>query len=555
MGQGSAGAGRGRGGDGRPVVLFVSHRERACGVHEFGCRVFRALAPSPRYRFVYREVASALQYHAALRESAPALVVVNHHPATMPWLRPHVRAAHAVPHVGVLHEADQRVADAAPLGVFDALVVPDPTLVPAHSRVFRTGRVVFPWTGARAEPDVPTIGSFGFGFPNKGFERLVRRVAEEWPRAVVRLHVPRSGMCDPDGSLWHETVARARAAAAHTGIQVQVTSGVLDEDGLCRFLAGNHLNAFLYDPMEGRGVASTPDHALAVGRPVAVSGSAMFRHLHGVTPSLVAEHRSLRAILAGGTAPLAPLVAAWSPERLRGEWEAIVDAVLAAGPVARPAAVVIPALPPGGRNRILDDAARAALAPCEALLRELVPEAMARKLPRANVQQAFVLGAVLEALAGRRAARILCVGAFEDTACMALQELGHAVDEVDPLLNTDLEGFVAAHAERIGGYDVVFSTSVLEHVPDDTGFLRRIAELLAPAGVAVLTCDFQDAWRPGRPLPTSDVRLYTRDDLRRRVLAALLPARPVDEPRWHEGREDFEFERVRYAFATLVVQR
>lgn len=34
-----------------------------------------------------------------------------------------------------------------------------------------------------------------------------------------------------------------------------------------------------------------------------------------------------------------------------------------------------------------------------------------------------------------------------------------------------------------------------------------------------------------------------------------LPARPVDEPRWHEGREDFEFERVRYAFATLVVQR
>ena len=53
-------------------------------------------------------------------------------------------------------------------------------------------------------------------------------------------------------------------------------------------------------------------------------------------------------------------------------------------------------LPKGPRhyNRILDDAARRMYAPIISFLHSIAPEAMARKIEAANVQQAFVFDAV-----------------------------------------------------------------------------------------------------------------------------------------------------------------
>lgn len=208
-------------------------------------------------------------------------------------------------------------------------------------------------------------------------------------------------------------------------------------------------------------------------------------------------------------------------------------------------------------NTILDDAARLHFEPAIRALWLMAPDVMMRKIPRANVQQGFMLAAV-EALAEKRPnSRMLCVGSFEDTACMSLQALGYRVDAIDPVLNYDLRAYCDAHPDLKAQYDIVFSTSVIEHVEDDEGFVADIAKLLKPGGYAVLTCDYNDTWREGQPKPSTDYRLYRRTDMDR-LLAAMPGVKLVDQPDWNRDAYDFtiwEHVEHRYTFATFVVQR
>ena len=136
-----------------------------------------------------------------------------------------------------------------------------------------------------------------------------------------------------------------------------------------------------------------------------------------------------------------------------------------------------------------------------------------------------------------------------------LEKLGYRVEGIDPAWNQDLESYYRSHPEALGRFQVVFATSVLEHVRHDGLFLMRAAELLAPGGYAVFTMDFKEGFRPGDPLPREDYRLYTKED----ILANLLPLVPemelADEPRWECAEPDFRYGGVDYTFAALVLRK
>ena len=151
-------------------------------------------------------------------------------------------------------------------------------------------------------------------------------------------------------------------------------------------------------------------------------------------------------------------------------------------------------------NRILDDRARFEYAPVMRELEQLEPEVFARKIRRANVQQAFVFDTVRQFASALTNPKILCVGSFDDTASMALKKVDFKVEEIDPAVNNlSLDAFYKLPSTKPNSYDIILSTSVLEHVQDDETFVRQIADLLAPKGVCVLTCDFKEGYRPGDP--------------------------------------------------------
>jgi hypothetical protein len=314
----------------RPTVLFVSHGRRRCGVHQFGVNVAAALQGSARYDFRYVECDSASEFTAAMAQDAPAAVVFNHYPSTMPWLKRRLLRRFAVPHLGILHEVTQARADAASCRVFDFHVAPDPTLLLRNPRVFKTGRLVPSYHGRAPLPAVPTIGSFGFGLRGKGFAELIDKVQAEFDQAVVRLHVPFADFGDADGVGARAIAAACAARVRKPGVRLEITHDFLTQDQLLAFLAGNSVNAFLYAEQTGRGIASVADYALAVDRPLLVTRTSMFRHLWAAVPSVCIEDVGIAEVLARGPGGLARYRDEWSAANLVWDYERIVAAALAA---------------------------------------------------------------------------------------------------------------------------------------------------------------------------------------------------------------------------------
>ena len=217
----------------------------------------------------------------------------------------------------------------------------------------------------------------------------------------------------------------------------------------------------------------------------------------------------------------------------------------------KPALVPVPDVL--GMNVILQGEQRELYKPIINQMYQLSPKMMSRKIPEAVVQQAFILNTVYNLTENIENPKILCVGAFEDTACDCLKKMGYQIDEVDPEINCDLNTYLEQHTDRIGTYDIVFSTSVIEHVPDDTAFVVEIAACLKQNGVAILTCDFNNDYKPGDRLPTTDMRFYTKESLTE-LMKSISNCSLVDSPVWN-GPEDFVYEGIPYSFATLVFRK
>jgi len=203
-------------------------------------------------------------------------------------------------------------------------------------------------------------------------------------------------------------------------------------------------------------------------------------------------------------------------------------------------------------NIVLDDKQREAYKEVVAEMSSYCPETIKKKFERANVQQAFVLDAARKLCS--RTGKILAVGARWDTASESLRKLGYDVTEIDSLVNMSLEQFVARFPNE--KFDAVISTSVLEHVQDDELFVAQICGVLKKGGYAILTCDFNDSYKPGGAKPGEDCRLYTKNDLTSRLNSVIAKCGchmhgKVD----YSGNLDFHYGIHVYAFATLVFRK
>jgi SAM-dependent methyltransferase len=184
------------------------------------------------------------------------------------------------------------------------------------------------------------------------------------------------------------------------------------------------------------------------------------------------------------------------------------------------------------------------------------PEMMSRKISEANVQQAFVFEAVRGAMlkSGGVKVPLLCVGSFEDTACASLKASGIPIFEIDPDVNgLDLHKFFVGTDDK---FDIIFSTSVIEHVKDDEQFISEICQLLLPGGQAILTMDFKEGYKTGDPLPYSDVRFYTNYDLKTRLPSVLgRYGCQVAGEQDYSDIDSFVYQGHVYSFATFAFRK
>lgn len=532
--------------------LIVSHKGECCGVYQFGKNLFETLSRDKMIDWSYAECANFRDLKAAVDRTRPDAILFNHHPCTTPWLTSAPLAELDAILFALLHGVDQQTADMANADPFDFLICLDPTLVPRKPRILRAPRFL-PAESATAAPppEVFTIGSFGFATPGKGFDRLCSLVNQQFERAVIRLNLP---MHDDPNIVSDQALAavvdKCRAAITKPGVELGITHDFFNNDQIVEFLAANTMNAFLYEEMPSYGISSCVDFALASGRPFALTRRSMFRNLFHVNPSIFVEDRSLADIAASGASMLDAIRAAAAPEAAAADWNRSILGAIDSVKASR-------ATPDGrGFNKILDDRSRAAYGEALGELVHCVPDMLARKIERANIQQAFALDAAKRFLAACPNARILAAGSFEDTAVAALRAQGYRIEEVDPNVNgMTLLDFYLSPKAQLASYDLVLSVSVLEHVEDDEQFIRLVSEFLRPGGLAVLTVDFAEKWRPGKRKPEVCHRLYTTRDICERLMPAAGDCVLVDAPSWSEGVEDFEYEGSQYGFAGFVFRK
>lgn len=551
-------------------ILFITHADKQCGIYQYGLRFFRALEKIPLFNSHYAECKSAQDFLSAVELFKPDIIIYNYYPTTLPFLTPKLfRSLKKCIHIAVMHEMDQKLADAVSGSEFHYYLYGDPTLKTTPF-VFRMGRLLPSYKSSKeaCSDKRIRIGSYGFGFPSKGFPRLIKQVQREFDTALIRLHIPRNPIVDPKDKLRTAVINRCKKMVQKSEFSLEISEDFLSEEALLNFLASNDLNVFLYKDRKKRcsGIASAPDFALAVDKPIAISHCPMFRHLVSLSPSIVIpisaptrllrsfinhpwmkrlqkrefNYSSLQAVIEQGTTHLKHLQREWGEEEFIANLQRSLSEIHAQEKRR-------------SFNAILDNRMREEYSWEIEQLHRLAPETIKRKIPRANIQQAFVMATVKRLACPED--KLLCVGSYEDTACEALMKLGYNIECVDPVLNYDLDTFFHKNSTKKASYDLIFSTSVVEHVKEDEKFFQQIASLLALKGVGVFTCDFKGDYRKGDFVFPGNFRFYTDADLKNRILPLLNQCHLFDHTQWDEGAADFNYENVNYCFATLVFQK
>ena len=203
-------------------------------------------------------------------------------------------------------------------------------------------------------------------------------------------------------------------------------------------------------------------------------------------------------------------------------------------------------------NRVLTNEDRDKYAHVIQLMYKNIPEMSANKIVGAMVQEAFVYDTAHLYFIDD-CPMVLSAGSYQDTAAELLRFSGIAVYDVDPVINCDLHTFKGRAETK---YDMVISTSVLEHTTNDEEFIADICDLLEPDGIAVLTCDFKDDYKAGDNVPYTSNRFYTTYDLTVRlpIILAQHGCSLVDVPDY-TARDTFIWDGINYSFASFVFRK
>lgn len=300
-------------------ILFVNSTEPQCGIHQFGKRTANLIKDSTKYEFLYLVTDNWNTLIQTVFTYDIKAVIFNYYPATMPWISHGLLNMLELPKLALYHEL--------PITGFDYYIHLDPTFFESGNR-FTTGRPLFEYNKTWALPPIPTVGSFGFGFHNKGYHKIVQQVQEEFDDAIVRFHIPYAHFGDEYGQSATEIGNYCKSIVHKPGIRVEVTHHFMDDEQVLDFLAQNTINCFFFDNMYGRGISSSIDYALSVKRPIATTNTWMFRHIRNAYPTITIDNAPLKWIIDNGNTPLEPYQQMWSKENLIKDYERILDNVL-----------------------------------------------------------------------------------------------------------------------------------------------------------------------------------------------------------------------------------
>jgi hypothetical protein len=267
-------------------VLFLNHFPSQCGVYNYGRRLFPILKKSKFYSFHYQEVSNIDEYQL-IDMNQYKFIIYNYHELTMPWLNGETISKTNI-HIGLLHENTHNFFNY----ILDIASMPRPIFETIPTSIQTKTEEVLAFLNYGIDSNIPIIGSFGFGFTNKGFERIVTAVNNEFDEAIIKIVMPFATFGDCYGDTARYVKGLCENNNTKPNIKIMIIHDFLEDGDMLYFLNNNTINVFLYDFMHGRGKSSTIDFALSVDRPLCISNSYMFRHIYH--DRICIDHRSIK---------------------------------------------------------------------------------------------------------------------------------------------------------------------------------------------------------------------------------------------------------------------
>jgi hypothetical protein len=268
-------------------VLFLNHSVQNCGVYQYGKRIVDILKKTEDIEYIYVEVNNLEDYNLCIYNHSTDIhsIIYNYHNSTMPWLHGNT-IQKKVKNIGIPHESDDR-------GLFDIIL----SIISDLNNKFSIPRPIFenvyellknnePSTQEiknfieYSEGNVPIFGSFGFGFLNKGFDKIVTMINEQYDEAIIKLLIPIAHFNPNSEDELQQIKNLCFEKITKPNIKLLISREFFTNEEVLMFLKSNTMNIFLYDYMHGRGLSSTIDYAISVKKPLGISNSYMFRHIY-----------------------------------------------------------------------------------------------------------------------------------------------------------------------------------------------------------------------------------------------------------------------------------
>ena len=268
-------------------ILFLNHTKVQCGVYQYGLRLFNVLKHTKDIQYKYVEIENYSDYLDAVNNNKDAnAIVYNYHNSTMSWLNKE-NIQKSISNIGIPHESTDIF--------FDIMCNIDPLAKQSHEKKYSIPRPKFSNLLENYTPSTNeirdfinykidgcyTFGSFGFGFTNKGFDKIVKIINEQYDKALIKLVIPTPDFGGTNYSIQCQSIIdRCMQLNVNPDIKIMISHDFFTNDDVLSFLKSNTINLFLYDEMKGRGVSSVIDYAISVNTPFGISDSDMFRHIY-----------------------------------------------------------------------------------------------------------------------------------------------------------------------------------------------------------------------------------------------------------------------------------
>lgn len=263
-------------------ILFLNHKLKQCGVYQYGIRLYAILKKSDNIVYTYKELDSLYEYNCFVNECQYDGILYNYHGCTMTWLNSS-NMQRKIKNIAINHESI--------IDIFDFEInigktvsennyyIPRPIFENIEEIVNNTPTNEF--IESYTSTNIPIFGSFGFGVGNKGFEKIIKMINEQYNEAVIKFLIPPADFSAKQDQI-NELISRCRSQITKPGIIFITCSNFFSNEEVLKFLHSNTMNIFLYDSMQncGRGFSSATDYALSVKKPFGISDSSMFRHLY-----------------------------------------------------------------------------------------------------------------------------------------------------------------------------------------------------------------------------------------------------------------------------------